>query len=162
MASQGTITIRSDEPSGIEYSDTIADRILHQVCEGALLREICSPDEMPDESEVRMWLRDNSEFSKRFDAAKLIQADTLFEEAIHIGRNSSGTYIARDKLQVETLLKAAAVILPNKYGDKKEIVAVVPVIINTSLDLSGLQSSTNQSYTIPIEVKKDATRKLDS
>ncbi len=59
MPSQSSISVRSDEPKDIEYSEALSDKILHQICEGALLIDICEPEDMPNESQFLIWIRED-------------------------------------------------------------------------------------------------------
>lgn len=63
-----------------------------------------------------------------------MQADWLFEEAVAIGKRPTSS--GKDRLRVETLLKAAAILKPKEYGDKKEIRDTVNVNIHSTLDLN--------------------------
>ncbi len=116
-----------------EFCQDTADDILRQICAGRMLTEICTEEGTPEPQTVRQWAIADKKFGDRFDQARIMQADVLFEEAVSIGRTSCSS--AADRLRVDTLMKAAAIFQPKKYGDKKEISNVVAVNIHTTLNL---------------------------
>jgi hypothetical protein len=133
----------------VEYNQEMADFIIDRLCEGELLTDICKADGTPNPKHVRLWTLDNPEFSKQFEQARLMQADVLFEEAVTIGRTT--VTAAVDRLRVDTLLKAAAVLQPKKYGDKKEVKDTVNVNIHSSLDLNNGKVIQSGPYIIEAE-----------
>ena len=123
------------------------------MCAGQLLKEICTPDKTPSPTIIRKWAVNNTEFGKKFDKAKLMLSDSLFEEAVIIGRSSISA--ATDRLRVDTLLKACAILQPQKYGDKKEVRDVVAVNIHTTLTQpKGTQVITSGAYEIDPDSKE--------
>ena len=137
-----------------EYTEEWGDRVVNLMCAGQLLNDICTPDGTPTPTIIRQWAVNNPEFGKKFDKAKVMLSDALFEEAVTIGRSS--TSAATDRLRVDTLLKACAVLQPEKYGDKKEVRDLVAVNIHTTLEQpKGTSVITSGPYIVDTE-KGDA------
>lgn len=120
----------------VEFDADIAMTILSRMAEGETLSDICDIDNsMPLKTTVKLWAeQDHDGFQKKFDKAIVLLADSLFEKAITTSMNTGDTNtIARDRLTVETLMKAVGKLNPEKYGDKATPSGVVAVTIKTSL-----------------------------
>lgn len=133
----------------VDFDQDMADHIINSLCAGELLTSICAVDGTPDPKTVRKWTVDNKDFRDSFDQASLMLSDCLFEEAVTIGRTTKTAAV--DRLRVDTLLKAAAVIQPKKYGDKKEVKDTVSVNIHSTLDLNNGKVLTSGPYIVEAE-----------
>lgn len=140
-----------------KYNEALGQKITSLICDGKMLSEICEKPGMPSPTTVRQWVVQNPDFGKQFEAARSMQADCLFEEAVAIGKDTQSS--GKDRLRVETLLKAAAILKPKAYGDKKELSNVVGVVIHTTLDVPKVAVSSNEPY---VYVTGTAADKLPS
>lgn len=111
-------------------------RICELIAEGTPLRVICRMDGMPAWRTVYDWIANDPDFAQRMEAARLIGADAIAEEALRIAdtplegvetetsengvKEKRGDMLGHRKLQVETRLKLLAKWHPRKYGDKIE------------------------------------------
>jgi hypothetical protein len=69
------------------FNQTLADRILDAVCEGASLTEASAACDVPRQT-VRSWLDREPAFSSAFEAAKLVRVEALADQ-INILANSA-------------------------------------------------------------------------
>ena len=141
-----------------DYSAGLADAICERLIEGESLRSICRSEDMPNASTVCRWLAAHVEFREQYAHAREAQADTLFDETLHIADNQergevrtkklNGDIEVREadmidhrRLKIETRKWVAGKLSPKKYGDKsaleltgKDGAPLVPVL---NVNLSG-------------------------
>lgn len=143
------------------YDRELALEILERVAEGELLRDICAKEGMPHISTVRRWGVNNPEFGRAFQAAVQLSASTLEEEALSTARSLadpkfnkklSGTEVRAFEVAMAQLRWSAARRDPGKYGERAPASVVVPIQINTSLDL-GKKGELENIYTIEAKVQ---------
>jgi len=93
------------------------------------------PDKCPSRDTVRRWARDNEDFKKDYEFARLGLADHYFDRIIEIAEDRSRdtplfdgkggyrpdlTAVNRDRLQIDALKWVCGRIAPWLYGDKAE------------------------------------------
>lgn len=112
------------------------------------------PD-LPSKSTINRWRLDVPEFKKKYDLAKLEQADRLAEECLEIADDTSGDaiidpdtgqkvcnheFIARSRLRIDTRKWLASKLLPKQYGkaadevEKSQSEALVIKLIDKLID----------------------------
>jgi hypothetical protein len=114
----------------------VQDRICDLIAEGTGLQTICREQPgMPKWRTVYDWIAADPEFAKRMEAARVIGADAIAEEALRIAdtplegvetetdkngdtKEKRGDMLGHRRLQVETRLKLLAKWHPKKYGEK--------------------------------------------
>lgn len=125
------------------YTPEIAALICDRLSEGVSLREVCLPDDMPDERTVRRWVLDDvGGFSPQYARAREMQAHALADELLEISDDGSndwmerkdekgvgwelnGEHIQRSRLRSDTRKWLLSKMLPKVYGDRLEIDANV-------------------------------------
>ena len=104
------------------YSEAIADKVLDYLADGRSLRWICNQKHMPDGSTIRKWLARVPDFAKQYAYARDQQADTLFDETLHIAdklpKDATNEQIRTAQLQIDTRKWLAGKLRPKKYGDQ--------------------------------------------
>lgn len=113
--------------------------ILTRLAQGSFLTTICreerlSDPDFPSERSVEDWLLSDPEFARSIARAREAGAFALTRQAIEIGDAGFTDYVqtpfgiqfnmasvARNKLQVETRLKVAAILSPRTHGAKLEL-----------------------------------------
>lgn len=114
------------------YDQEIADTICNLLAEGKSLREICRADDTPHVATVCRWLNTHEEFSEQYARAREAQAETLFDEIIHIADSESGVTVVdaekdptavmetvqRARLRIDARKWAASKMNSKRYGDK--------------------------------------------
>lgn len=110
-----------------EFSQELFDQICEQLAEGKSLRKICAQDDMPSKTSVMRWLRGNEELRDQYARARDDQADTLFDECLHIADTFDSEemlepqHINRARLRIDTRKWMAGKLRPKVYGDKLDL-----------------------------------------
>lgn len=107
--------------------------IATELAHGRSLRSICQDEGMPDRLTVNRWLLDgkHDEFRNQYEIARLVQADTYFDDIIEIadGTEAEATQsddeeaqtaesINRARLRVDARKWVVSRLSPKRYGDK--------------------------------------------
>src|SRR3546814_20132434 len=121
------------------FTQEAADRICDELSAGRSLRSICLDGDMPSQSTVFRWLRDEAheEFRQQYARARDNQADTLADEILDIaddGSNDSvgdeekykGDAVARSRLRVYARTWIAGQPPTKKYGEKTDTTLTNP------------------------------------
>ncbi len=121
------------------FTQDLADHICARIANGESLSAICDEDGMPTPGQIVYWRRQRPEFELQYEAARVMQAETLFDQLLLIaddGRNDYMEKIARDgetfisldrehinrsKIRIETRLKMIERMNPAKYGERMEV-----------------------------------------
>jgi hypothetical protein len=120
-----------------DYNEAVATEILGQLSEGRTLRSICSAPAMPSAHAVRRWAAEDIHgFADRFERARRLGADAIFDEALEI---SDGEFIDHAEVQgarlrVDTRFRYLAKLFPEKYGDKVEITSKTEKLTDQEVD----------------------------
>lgn len=118
-----------------EFTQDVADAICERIADGESLRSICLHEAMPGKSTVFQWLAVNADFADQYARAREAQADSLFDEILHIADNpligektketsdgksetTTGDMIEHRRLQVDARKWMAGKLRPKKYGEK--------------------------------------------
>tara|TARA_Y100000310_G_scaffold315129_1_gene365354 strand:- start:635 stop:1111 length:477 start_codon:yes stop_codon:yes gene_type:complete len=111
------------------------DEIIERLADGESLRAITALDHMPVKTTVINWLNADRDFLVRYARAREAQADAIFDECLDIADDSTGDVSVDDKgklvfngevvqrarLRVDTRLKLAGKLRPEKYGDRLDL-----------------------------------------
>ena len=122
------------------YTTDIADAICERLSDGRSLRSICLDDDMPSQTTVYRWLREDEAFQQQYARARAAQADAIFDEILDIADNSSNDWMERHgddgenigwrengeamnraRLRVDARKWMAGKLAPKKYGDKLDV-----------------------------------------
>jgi hypothetical protein len=106
------------------YNEALATEILDQLAEGKTMRAICREPRMPAASTVGRWVtEDVNGFADRYERARKLQADSLFDEAIDISNEQfiDNTEVQAARLKIDTRKWYIARVNPERYGDKIEV-----------------------------------------
>lgn len=119
-----------------DYTVELAAMICTELATGRSLRDVCSGDDMPAESTVRLWaVEDRDGFSAQYMKAREIGYQSMADELLEIaddGRNdwmerrgeedagwqANGEHIQRSRLRVDTRKWMLSKVLPKVYGEK--------------------------------------------
>lgn len=113
----------------------VMDEIIERLADGESLRAITALDHMPVKTTVINWLNADRDFLVRYARAREAQADAIFDECLDIADDSTGDVSVDDKgklvfngevvqrarLRVDTRLKLAGKLRPEKYGDRLDL-----------------------------------------
>lgn len=99
------------------FTQELADRICARLAAGETLRAVCRDEDLPHESTVRLWARDNEAFYTQYAKAREIGYAGLADQLTEIADDKSGDP-ARDRLRLDTRKWLLSKALPKIYGDK--------------------------------------------
>lgn len=149
------------------------EKIIAEVALGGTLRSICARPGYPSSSAFRVAIMQDPELREAWEVAKAERPHNLFEEAIDLARAlKEGTWakdqtnqVSAMRIAIEGLREAAARMAPREYGVRPASSVVVPVQINTTLDLSpglprGIAASDTYSVEIPLPAPDPARDQL--
>lgn len=118
------------------YTPEIAERICASLEAGRSLNRICKAEDMPAESTVRLWDKEDREgFSAKYARSREVGYLRLADELLDIadegtndwmasndpenpGYRLNGEHIARSRLRVDTRKWMLAKMLPKVFGEK--------------------------------------------
>lgn len=120
------------------WTAEIEDELLTRIGKGESLVDICEDDWLPSQATVYRRLAADPEFSERYARAREVQADTIFDEILHIAddaRNDwmerkgetskgwieNGEHIQRSRLRIEARKWMAGKLRPKVYGEKTTV-----------------------------------------
>lgn len=103
-----------------KYTKALATRVLRHIEEGKSLRQIQKLSGMPSVSTILKWRRENEEFSKLYDEAKLDMMEVMADQIMEISDEENPDDTARAKLRVDTRKWLMARLANRRYGDKIE------------------------------------------
>lgn len=121
------------------YTPQIAEEIFQRLAHGEGLRGICRDERMPDLTTVYRWIwrADEGEpwatFRKRYDRARMEQADTMADEITEIADMATAEDAHARRLQVDARKWTAARLRPDRWGDNMPAAPSVPTINIVSL-----------------------------
>lgn len=137
-------------PGGREvtkYDPALAFRIIEKVAMGGLVYELTDPknkDGFPSAVTFYRWLTESPELREAYNGAVELSARFMEEEALRISKSAAyaGTdptnqRLAAVKLYMEQLRWSASRRNPKQFSEKGSLNVVIPVQINTPLDLGG-------------------------
>jgi len=143
------------------YNEALATEILDQLAEGKTLRAICREPGMPSARTVRRWATDDiNGFADRYERARKLQADALFDEAIDISNEEfiDNTEVQAARLKIDTRKWYIARVHPEKYGDRVEVTTRTEKLTDAEVDtqLLNLLETADQASLL----KQSGARKL--
>lgn len=170
---RGTDNPRQDRRAGLsattlgdrlvtKYDPEMALRIIEQVAQGKLLKHICAPDAgYCSTTTFYNWLARVPELQKAYAAAREISALRFEEEAIEAAQElqkspGDNSNIRANEVLIGQMRWSASKRDPRNYGERGNQAIVVPVHIETSLNMgdgrnSGTSAEVPDIYTIAAE-----------
>ena len=120
---------------GSPYPPEVIDEFLARLVEGGSIGSVCRDPEMPSAQAVAYWLQHNPAFREKYEAARVVQADILFDNLLDIADDSAedwttnedgekrlnGEAVARSRLRIDARKWILSKLIPKKYGDKIEV-----------------------------------------
>lgn len=103
-----------------DFTEELALKICDLLSDGTSLRKICAKAEMPAKITVLKWLATKPEFAAQYNAAREMQADSIFDEIKDIADDRK--LDAQDKrVRIDARKWIAGKMRPKKYGDRSEV-----------------------------------------
>jgi hypothetical protein len=140
------------------YNESVAADILDKLAEGQTLRAICREPGMPSPRTVKRWVFDDIHgFADRFERARELQCDAIFDEALEIadGQFADNAQVQAARLRVDTRKWFLATLNPKRYGEKVEITSKTERLTDDQIDqqLSNLLSASEPASLPPVARK---------
>lgn len=115
-----------------EYTKEIGEEFCSRLSKGKSMRTVCKDDDMPSAATIFKWMRDNPEFLKQYEQAKVNSADAhletieelgdlAIEEAKTVDPKSSNAVVSAYKLKADNLKWYMSKLKPKKYGEKLDV-----------------------------------------
>lgn len=149
-----------------KYDAVAAMKVIERIAEGELLRDICDPKD-PNapvaKTTFMRWVANVPELAKAYSAAQQISSLSFEEEAIAAARlirraPGSAANVSAANTFISQMRWSAARRNPTRYSDKGNNTIVVPVNINSTLDLGNAKQNIEveipDMYTISFNAKK--------
>lgn len=122
-------------------NEFLIDIICQKLTEGLSLTAICKEPEMPSYNTLCKWRRQHTWIEEALNRAREDRAEALRDQAVATAMGADEDRIQVDKLQVDTLLKAAGYD-NTKYSPKAKIEAHITtptqIIVSTGIDRTPL------------------------
>jgi hypothetical protein len=142
-----------------KYAPELALRICELVADGETLVDIGKMQGMPNRQTIHRWLAVYPKFFDAYERAREVSAQSFEEEALLMARalkgqnDFTGTKVQAYNIAMQQLRWSASRRDKARYGQQQNAVALVPIQINTTLNLGqagmGAPTDTHQSvYTI--------------
>lgn len=103
-----------------DFTSELANAICERLAEGESLRSICQPDDMPAESTVRAWAKDDRDgFYAQYTRARDLGLDCMADRVLADADTATDASLGRLKMDARRwyLSKMA----PKRYGEKVEV-----------------------------------------
>lgn len=123
--------------------------VMDRLAEGMTIVEALKGEGLPSRATFYRWLALYPELSKAYEAARELSAQSFEEEALEMARTLkgdnafTGVKVRMYEVAMAQLRWSAARRDPKRFGSKQEVGLIVPIQINTSLDMGGGSSSIN-------------------
>ena len=119
------------------YSEATASEILDQLAEGRTMRTICSGPGMPSARTINRWVSEDIQgFADRYERARKLQADAIFDEALDISNEEfiDNVEVQAARLKIDTRKWYIARVHPEKYGDRVEVTTRTQKLSDAEVD----------------------------
>jgi hypothetical protein len=155
------------------YGEAIAFKIIDAIMEGKSFRWISTRPGMPGITTIYRWMAQFPDFKEAVENARAISAMTFEDKALEVAEdltNERGEDWTNAQLRARELaLKqwgwSAERRDPGRFGSRMAPSTVVPIQINTTLDLGGGSTAKLTPYEMHAQIASDAVeeapRKLD-
>ncbi len=127
---------------GGKLTPLLRDVICSRIASGESLKKISNESDMPSFATFQRWLREDKDFADAIELARQARAEFFAERTIEEaeGANETVAGVAKAKLVVETLWKAAEHDKPQRFGAKNKAItfnAPVSFILDTGIRRKG-------------------------
>jgi hypothetical protein len=103
------------------YNQELGNLICECIALGMSVRRICDSEGMPDETTVYRWLNVHDDFRLSYARARVVQAQTYFDEIGDIARKATAETAQVARVQIDALKWQAAKLSPKQFGDRVEL-----------------------------------------
>ena len=116
MTRRKSVVVTKDKP--VRYGEKLVGDLLALVAEGHTLQGICATKGMPCYNTICRWRKARPQFVERLADAREQGAEWQAERALQIAAASTKDSVQRDRLEISTRMKHAALSAPGRWGGK--------------------------------------------
>lgn len=123
------------------YNKDLAQRVISRIAEGRTYAEVMKDPDVPSRQTFDRWLALDEALLKAFEHARKLSALSLEDEALDAARelmgpnDFDGTKVRAYQVAMDQLRWSASRRDPSRFGQQAEKNILVPIQINTTLDL---------------------------
>lgn len=131
-----------DRKLPVKYDPEIALRIAEEIAAGKTLVEVAALDGIPSRTTIYRWLAVYPKFFDAYERAREVSAQSFEDEALQMARDLAGTNdftgtkVQAYNIAMQQLRWSAARRDKARYGQQTQVTSVVPIQINTTLNLA--------------------------
>lgn len=144
------------------YRMELAIEVCEKIAQGGTLRAIERLDGMPPATAFRKWVLEHKDLHDMYALARSMAADAIFDEALDLAREiketpETGTKVRAFDVLLHQLRWSAGKLNPQQYSERSSISFVVPIQINTPLDLGqgGDASGSGSVYEVEATITQE-------
>lgn len=170
--SKGAVTQPRDEAGRLlqKYDVGVMADICVRVASGETLTAICKEKNQPTTWTFRNWVLKDETIRAMYTQARELKAHSLFDEALDLAREvkahpGSSQQVRAYEILINHLRWAAGKLNARDYSERSSVRFIVPIQINTTIDLAGNEVDPDKVYDLTAEVVVDpeeAEKKLET
>ncbi len=133
--------------------------ICERIAEGETLTHICQGKGWPSPSTFRNWILKHENLREAYSLARELKSHSLFDEALDMARTIRDTpgnaqRVRAFDVAMNHLRWSAGKLNPGMYSEKATAATLVPIQINTTIDLGGATKTDRAVYEIEAKVEE--------
>ena len=142
------------------YDAEVMGRICVRIAAGETLNAICQGKDQPTTWTFRNWILHSEQLREMYAQARELKAHSLFDEALDAAREikknpGSAQQVRAADILITHLRWAAGKLNARDYSERSSVRFVVPIQINTTIDLAGGELDPDKVYDLKAEVVID-------
>lgn len=141
------------------YDEEVMARICVRIAAGETLTSICKEKNQPTTWTFRNWVLRHEQLREMYTQARELKAHTLFDEALDVareikkkGKKATSQEVRAYDILITHLRWAAGKLNARDYSERSSVRFVVPIQINTTVDLAGGEVDPDKVYDLTAEV----------
>ena len=142
------------------YDAEVMGRICVRIAGGETLTAICKEKDQPTTWTFRNWVLKDERIREMYTQARELKAHSLFDEALDMAREikespGSSQRVRAYDILITHLRWAAGKLNARDYSERSSTKFIVPIQINTTIDLGGGEVDPDKVYDLTAEVVID-------
>ena len=142
------------------YDAEVMGRICVRIAAGETLNTICKGKDQPTTWTFRNWILHSEQLREMYAQARELKAHSLFDEALDEARAikknpGSAQEVRAADILITHLRWAAGKLNARDYSERSSTKFIVPIQINTTIDLAGGEVDPDKVYDLTAEVVID-------
>ena len=138
------------------YDAEVMGRICVRIAAGETLNAICKGKAQPTTWPFRNWILHSEQLREMYAQARELKAHSLFDEALDAAREikknpGSAQQVRAADILITHLRWAAGKLNARDYSERSSTKFIVPIQINTTIDLAGGEVDPDKGYDLPAE-----------